>query len=290
MKDTNYFYNDQKITFRDEDGTLSVNLTMMVKAFPGKRLDHFLKSPQTKQFIKELQAMYPEKRILTAKPGRYGYTWGHELLALKLAAYLSPRFELWVLNKTRDLLNNGVAVLDDQTAKQLEVSNDRIEGLEKRIAILENPVQTPYEVPLDELHDLKYVEDQLGIGHNTLLEILRRLKQIYQIHDRKGRDRGHKPESKPKKCGWIHGYTLTNRIDGTDRPYYHIEMYERGLQALERKINDMLIVINQEALIVKGVDKLAEIGEQQPTLPLVFPGQSEKDAEWIEREIKPAGM
>lgn len=81
-----------------------VNATDMLKAFPGKRMNNFLRQKQTKEFIKELENSDALKGvsadnqavILIKGGGDKQGTWMHRLLAYKFASFLSPRFELFV--------------------------------------------------------------------------------------------------------------------------------------------------------------------------------------------------
>lgn len=57
-------------------------------------------------------------------------TWMHEKLALKFAAWLSPRFEVWVFDRIQELLLQGhVAIRPTENTDQTE----RIEALERRL-------------------------------------------------------------------------------------------------------------------------------------------------------------
>ena len=47
--------------------------------------------------------------IRTVRGGKYELrgTWVNDILALKLAAWLSPQFEIWIYTKIKELLTNG---------------------------------------------------------------------------------------------------------------------------------------------------------------------------------------
>jgi hypothetical protein len=72
-----------------------VNATDMIKAFPEKKMNNFLRNQQTKDFIHELELITPISVIKT-NVGKYGGTYMSKLLAYKFAAWLSPKFELFV--------------------------------------------------------------------------------------------------------------------------------------------------------------------------------------------------
>jgi hypothetical protein len=74
-----------------------VNATDMIKAFPNKRMSDFSNSQQTKDFIDALEKkLNTGNPVFKSKPGRYGGTWMHKLLAYKFAAWLNPEFEIFV--------------------------------------------------------------------------------------------------------------------------------------------------------------------------------------------------
>ncbi len=77
-----------------------VNATDMLKNFPKKKMNNFLRQKQTKEFIKVLEnkqlGLNTPISVIEKKAGRYGGTYMHRLLALKFAAWLSPEFELWI--------------------------------------------------------------------------------------------------------------------------------------------------------------------------------------------------
>ena len=54
MKTVEYIYNNQRIEFLQGDRNIMVNATQMARAF-NKRIDFFLKSDNTKAFIRELK-------------------------------------------------------------------------------------------------------------------------------------------------------------------------------------------------------------------------------------------
>ena len=82
-----------------------VNATDMAKKF-GKRPNDFLQIDATKAFIKELESdttvtcNVDFQAVVTVKGGNISKisqgTWMHRLLAYKFAAWLSPKFELFV--------------------------------------------------------------------------------------------------------------------------------------------------------------------------------------------------
>lgn len=86
-----------------------VNATEMAKIFD-RRIDFFLKTDSTKDFISVLEftpfggnsaPLKPEEIMKTR--GSAG-TYFHRILALKFAAWLSPEFEVWVYSTIEQLL------------------------------------------------------------------------------------------------------------------------------------------------------------------------------------------
>jgi hypothetical protein len=111
-------YEGKRITFDFGDGSEMVNATEMVKAFKGKRLDNFMRLKQTKEFIETLQSDTSHSRehfVKAVSSGKYELrgTWVNDVLALKLAAWLNPSFEVWVYGKIKELLTTGKTTLSN---------------------------------------------------------------------------------------------------------------------------------------------------------------------------------
>jgi len=101
-------YEGSEITFKNADGSLMVNLTEMAKVFK-KRPSHFLENEQTKAFIEELnKSKVGIPTLLLKHGGSNRGTWGHEKLALKFAAWLSPKFELWVYDRIHEIIKGSI--------------------------------------------------------------------------------------------------------------------------------------------------------------------------------------
>jgi hypothetical protein len=86
-----------------------VNATQMAKIF-GKRIDVFLKSDHANEFINALMltpfggSSAPLKRDEIIKTLNGVNTWMHRILALKFAAWLDPKFEVWVFSTIDKIL------------------------------------------------------------------------------------------------------------------------------------------------------------------------------------------
>jgi prophage antirepressor-like protein len=118
-------FEGKRITFDFGDGNEMVNATEIAKAF-GKRLPDFTRLKQTKEFIKELETLINttvvadvqqrKKAIKVIQGGNrkdLQGTWYEQRLALKLAAWLNPKFELWIYGKIRELLSTGQVTMSD---------------------------------------------------------------------------------------------------------------------------------------------------------------------------------
>lgn len=120
-------FGGKRITFDFGDGMQMINATEMVKVFD-KRLDNFMRLKQTKEFIKALESVpsdVRERKIIRVvrggTPDLQG-TWIDELLALKLASWLSPQFEIWVYSKIRELLTTGKTELESERLDHKELN------------------------------------------------------------------------------------------------------------------------------------------------------------------------
>ncbi len=115
---TKFDFEGQSISFEFSDGNKMINATEMARPFKGKMVADFLRLKATKDYITLLEERYgdshiaPPREVLRvvkggdAAAGQQG-TWMDEKLALKFAAWLSPRFELWVYDRIQELLSTG---------------------------------------------------------------------------------------------------------------------------------------------------------------------------------------
>jgi KilA-N domain len=153
MEVLNFVYNDQQIEFKPNgDDNVMVNATQMAKVF-GKRMDVFLKADHVQEFISVLEFTpfggnsAPLKREEIVSTHGQGGTYMHRILALKFAAWLDPRFELWVYTKIDEILNHYYRELRNAT-----IENMRIENLkaEKREELLKKYLEFADYVELEE--------------------------------------------------------------------------------------------------------------------------------------------
>ena len=125
MQVVQFIYNEQTVDFLPKgDDNLMVNATQMAKIF-GKRIDFFLKADHAKEFINALEFTpfggnsEPLKRdeIIQTK-GQSG-TWMHRILALKFAAWLDPKFEVWVFSTIDQILLGHYREQREATAEKI---------------------------------------------------------------------------------------------------------------------------------------------------------------------------
>jgi hypothetical protein len=97
-------FKDKLIAFDFENEMM--NATDMLKSYPNKRMNDFLKTEETKNFISAMESDNDLNRVTEIQPviiskGNYSDkrsqgTWMHRILAYKFAAWLDPEFELFV--------------------------------------------------------------------------------------------------------------------------------------------------------------------------------------------------
>lgn len=96
-------YNENPVSFQMGPENRMVNATQMAKPF-GKRVQHFLSTEQTKEFMNVLSQSRNlgfDKLVIISKGGRSAGTWLHEDLAIVFAQWLSPDFTYGVMTVSR---------------------------------------------------------------------------------------------------------------------------------------------------------------------------------------------
>lgn len=125
MEVVHFIYNEQAIDFLPSgNDNVMVNATQMAKII-GKRVDVFLKSDHAKEFINALEFTpfggnsEPLKKdeIIQTK-GQSG-TWMHRILALKFAAWLDPKFEVWVFSTIDKIILGHYKEMREATIEKL---------------------------------------------------------------------------------------------------------------------------------------------------------------------------
>lgn len=161
-------YEGKRITFDFGDGNEMINATEIAKVF-GKKLDNFSRLKQTKDFIqaleKSMNSTVPshvrerEKAIKVVRGGNQlnlQGTWYEQRLALKLAAWLSPDFEVWIYSKIRELITTGRAELDSNQNLSKGINIKSLEFVFQKIK--DNAMEIHYLS--DIIEDLKKSEEE----------------------------------------------------------------------------------------------------------------------------------
>jgi hypothetical protein len=137
-----FVFNNTEVDFQfDKESNVMVNATQMAKIFE-KRVDVFLKSDHAKEFIKVLEFTpfggnsEPLKMDEIIKTKGQSGTWMHRLLALKFAAWLDPKFEVWVYSTIDFILFDYYKRLEESLKESAKRKN-RIDELKN--TLLENP-------------------------------------------------------------------------------------------------------------------------------------------------------
>ena len=145
-------YKGQGISRRD-DGF--INLTQMCQA-NGKRLDVFMKTQKTKDYIKCLENSH-QTVVVYSEEGVNGGTWGHPSLAINLARWISPEFAVWCDGHIFNLMSGNVVIAQPQlpqtyleALKALVASEERLMLAQAEVEVLEEANQALSEA-VDEL-------------------------------------------------------------------------------------------------------------------------------------------
>jgi hypothetical protein len=137
-----FVFKNTEVDFQfDKESNVMVNATQMAKIFE-KRVDVFLKSDHAKEFINVLEFTpfggnsEPLKMDEIIKTKGQSGTWMHRLLALKFAAWLDPKFEVWVYSTIDFILFDYYKRLEESLKESAKRKN-RIDELKN--TLLENP-------------------------------------------------------------------------------------------------------------------------------------------------------
>lgn len=162
-------FNGLPIVFR-EDGY--INMTKAAKNFPGKRLDNFWASPDTRIYVEALDEYLKSlnsSELIQSKKGRYGGTFCHPKLAVFFARWLDVRFAVWCDLMIDNILQGNIqTTVVVPTQEALDV-NAVVAPFKARIMELEGEVQrlqesglADGEVPKGWMSQWNYLEDR---GH-----------------------------------------------------------------------------------------------------------------------------
>lgn len=128
-----------KISVRESDGY--VNLTQMCKAYD-TRLDNWLRLKSSKAEMDALSnSLTSEESLLEVVKGKFSDnreqgTWGHPLLAVKVARWISPELANWLDAHSYVLMTDGKTSLDiDPFARMFEIMAENYRDIEDQTLI-----------------------------------------------------------------------------------------------------------------------------------------------------------
>jgi hypothetical protein len=130
--------------FEIQDG--KINLTKMARHF-GKEVKEWSKLPTAKNFLKALEKSEGGKSPITTFKGNNGKeqgTFGIREVALKLAQWISPEFEVFCIKKLDELFQTGKTELKPSQSSQLDFLQgilDSLKAHENRVTNLETRVE-----------------------------------------------------------------------------------------------------------------------------------------------------
>lgn len=185
-------YNGTIIPFELAGNDVMINATEMTKAFPGKKISHFLSNQQTKDLILQVEsdAGIPASQLILVIKGNYADgrtqgTWMHRKIAIAFAIWLSPAFYSWCLGKIDEIINRGYAFRDAEI-QRLSQENNNLQGI-----IQTMQPQVDYYNNVLTCSDLLYSTEQvckelnLGCSSKFLLNKLEEFGYIYRRPDNK---------------------------------------------------------------------------------------------------------
>jgi len=103
--------NGQNVQQRTKDAFISFNdlllagnTSRMADDLPARRLTDYFKTTEAQEFIEALKLAEGITQVKTATRGRGGVTWGHPLLAMDFALWISPKLKVEVYKWVADQL------------------------------------------------------------------------------------------------------------------------------------------------------------------------------------------
>lgn len=190
----NFDYKGNQIPFEKGKDVL-VNLTAMAKPYPEKNLSQIINSLEIKEYISALTEIqnYSSADLLIVRKGgdisQQG-TWGHRLVAIRVAQKLNPALAVWVDMRIEELLTTGVATVsndDEAIAYAMQVLHRRLEeskAEKERLRLVNKQQENELKIqaPKVEYHDkvlsssgyltVNMIADSLGISDIKLNKLL----------------------------------------------------------------------------------------------------------------------
>lgn len=116
-------YKNNSITFRAANGRTYINATQMAKAFHKQPIE-WLRLAATGELrdnlLKSGRSVSKNQQVFTTR-GKFGATWIEEDLALNFAQWLSADFSSWCMDRIKELIEEGYAIMprpDDEVVEE----------------------------------------------------------------------------------------------------------------------------------------------------------------------------
>lgn len=192
----NFEFNGNVIPFALTGNDVMINATEIIKCFPGKKINNFLRTDQTQSLIEQLKdeiisdTLKSASQLITVvkgnyKDGRPQGTWMHRKLAIAFAMWCSPAFYSWCLGKIDEIINKGYAFRDAEITK-MRLENNNLNSIiqsQKPQVDYYNQILTTSEIT----YSTRELVKVLGLGISNV-ELLKRLEDkgfIYRDQSRK---------------------------------------------------------------------------------------------------------
>lgn len=137
-------YENSNISFAfDSKNNMMINATEMAKVYD-KKVEAFMRNDDTKSFINECLKSENSRFISVEKEEdlvisrQKSGTWMHRILALKFAAWLNPRFELWVYSTIENLLFGRHVEREKSLELTMSLQNEAREIIDKEVRTVED--------------------------------------------------------------------------------------------------------------------------------------------------------
>jgi hypothetical protein len=142
-----------------------VNLTKMARYF-GKEVKDWTRLEQSKNFVSAMSLIYPEEQIMSIRKGGNGEqgTFGNRQIALKLAQWISPEFEVFCIQKLDELFQTGTTELKKQSPLELlKFAVAELEAKEQEVLFLakENTTLATRDIEVKTQREYKWVKKEI---------------------------------------------------------------------------------------------------------------------------------
>lgn len=119
-------FNTNQITF-NSDGWINAT---EVANFHGKRIDNWLNSPETQEYINELNSLNSREfetiDLIKTKQGRSGGTWLHPSLAVVFARFISVKFAIWCDQQVHSIIHGTKDSIDWNMLRHASKSTNKV--------------------------------------------------------------------------------------------------------------------------------------------------------------------